>query len=138
MRTASAVGAETETIIGAPMTADFCTISTDTRLVSRIMPSLVGTLSLASAPDSLSSALWRPTSSRRATMPFEGVQKAAQAVYLAGGEAAASECGADMGEEAGAIGHEGVLGGSIEVSPLPLWERIASPKRRSRLARRAW
>jgi hypothetical protein len=33
MRTASAVGAETDTIAGAPIAALFCTISTDTRLV---------------------------------------------------------------------------------------------------------
>ena len=38
MRTAKAVGAETATIIGPPMAADFCTISTETRLVSTIMP----------------------------------------------------------------------------------------------------
>jgi hypothetical protein len=39
MRTASAVGAETDTITGAPMAALFCTISTETRLVRRMIPS---------------------------------------------------------------------------------------------------
>ena len=39
IRTASAVGADTATI-GAPIAADFCTISTETRLVSSTMPSL--------------------------------------------------------------------------------------------------
>ena len=45
IRTASAVGAETATINGAPIEAVFCTISTDTRLVSSTMPSLAQTLS---------------------------------------------------------------------------------------------
>ena len=40
IRTASAVGAETATMTGAPMAAVFCTSSTDTRLVSSTMPSL--------------------------------------------------------------------------------------------------
>ena len=57
MRTASAVGAETATIIGAPIAADFCTISTETRLVSTIMPWRGAAPSCASAPASLSSAL---------------------------------------------------------------------------------
>ena len=39
VRTASAVGAETATITGAPIAAAFCTISTETRLVSSTMPS---------------------------------------------------------------------------------------------------
>ena len=43
IRTASAVGAETATISGAPMAAVFCTISTETRLVSSTMPSLAET-----------------------------------------------------------------------------------------------
>ena len=38
--TASAVGAETATISGAPIAAVFCTISTETRLVSSTMPRL--------------------------------------------------------------------------------------------------
>ena len=38
IRTASAVGADTATITGAPIAADFCTISTDTRLVSTTIP----------------------------------------------------------------------------------------------------
>src|SRR6476469_5464197 len=36
--TAKAVGAETATIIGPRIAADFCTISTDTRLVRTIIP----------------------------------------------------------------------------------------------------
>src|SRR5436305_9427987 len=40
IRTASAVGAETDTITDAPSAALFCTISTDTRLVRRMIPSL--------------------------------------------------------------------------------------------------
>src|ERR1700730_15336344 len=40
MRTASAVGAETDTITGAPIAALLCTISTETRLVRRMIPSL--------------------------------------------------------------------------------------------------
>src|SRR5579883_1917082 len=77
IRTASAVGAETATITGAPSVAAFCTISTETRLVRSTMPSLAETLASASAPHSLSSALWRPTSSRKATMPCGAVQNAA-------------------------------------------------------------
>ena len=50
-------GAETATIIGAPIAADFCTISTETRLVSTIMPWRGVAPSCASAPASLSSAL---------------------------------------------------------------------------------
>ena len=46
IRTASAVGAETATISGAPIAAVFCTISTETRLVSSTMPSLGGNLAL--------------------------------------------------------------------------------------------
>ena len=69
MRTASAVGADTATITAAPIAAVFCTISTETRLVSSTMPSPPRCRSRASAPASLSSALWRPTSSRSATMP---------------------------------------------------------------------
>ena len=57
MRTASAVGADTDTITGAPIAAHFCTISTDTRLVRSIMPSLAAMASRAIAPKSLSSAL---------------------------------------------------------------------------------
>src|SRR5258707_979161 len=73
IRTASAVGADTATISGAPNAAVFCTISTETRLVSSTMPSVAETLSSASAPASLSSALWRPTSPRQATMPPPGI-----------------------------------------------------------------
>jgi hypothetical protein len=40
MRTASAVGAETDTITGAPMAVLFCTISADIRLVRSMIPSL--------------------------------------------------------------------------------------------------
>ena len=43
VRTASAVGADTATISGAPIAAVFCTISTETRLVSNTMPSLAET-----------------------------------------------------------------------------------------------
>ncbi len=57
MRTASAVGADTDTITGAPIAALFCTISTDTRLVGSIMPSLAAMAARATAPESLSSAL---------------------------------------------------------------------------------
>ena len=57
MRTASAVGADTATMMGAPMAADFCTISTETRLVSTTMPLAALVPSRASAPASLSSAL---------------------------------------------------------------------------------
>jgi precorrin-3B methylase len=57
MRSASAVGADTATMIGAPMTADFCTISTETRLVSTTMPLAALVPSRASAPASLSKAL---------------------------------------------------------------------------------
>jgi hypothetical protein len=39
MRTASAVGTETDTIAGAAIAALFCTISTDTRLVRSVIPS---------------------------------------------------------------------------------------------------
>ena len=53
MRTASAVGAETDTITGAPIAALFCTISTDTRLVRRMIPSLAAMDERASAPDEL-------------------------------------------------------------------------------------
>jgi hypothetical protein len=66
MRTANAVGADTDTITEAPMAALFCTISTDTRLVRRMIPSLAIMVAHANAPDSLSNALWRPTSSRNA------------------------------------------------------------------------
>ena len=57
VRTASAVGAETDTITGVPMAALFCTISTETRLVRRMIPSLAAMEARASAPDSLSRAL---------------------------------------------------------------------------------
>src|SRR5712664_2045104 len=57
IRTASAVGAETDTITGAPITALFCTISTETRLVRSMIPSFATTDARASAPESLSSAL---------------------------------------------------------------------------------
>src|SRR3984893_4173124 len=57
MRPASAVGAETDTITGAPIAALFCTISTDTRLVRSMIPSLATMDARASAPASLSSAL---------------------------------------------------------------------------------
>jgi len=77
IRTASAVGAETDTITDAPIAALFCTISTEIRLVRRMIPSLAATGSSANAPASLSSALWRPTSSRKATMPLATSQKAA-------------------------------------------------------------
>src|SRR5579863_6737082 len=77
IRTASAVGAETATITVAPIAAVFCTISMETRLVSNTTPSSTDVFSSASAPASLSSALWRPTSSRNATMPRPGIQKAA-------------------------------------------------------------
>src|ERR1700691_6025356 len=77
VRTASAVGAETATISGAPITAVFCTISTDTRLVSNTMPRWPGTLSRINAPASLSSALCLPTSSRTATRPASACQNAA-------------------------------------------------------------
>jgi len=40
MRTASPVGAETDTITGEPMAVLFCTISTDIRLVRSMIPSL--------------------------------------------------------------------------------------------------
>ena len=53
VRTASAVGAETATISGAPMTAVFCTISTDTRLVSNTMPFSRDTAPRSSAPREL-------------------------------------------------------------------------------------
>ena len=43
VRTASAVGAETATMTGAPIAAVFCTISTETRLVSSTMPPLAAT-----------------------------------------------------------------------------------------------
>src|SRR6202045_5428354 len=56
MRTASAVGAETDTIKGAPMAALFCTISTEMRLVRRMIPSFAAVDARASAPESLSSA----------------------------------------------------------------------------------
>ena len=42
-RSASAVGADTATTIGAPITAAFCTISTDTGLVRRTTPRVAGT-----------------------------------------------------------------------------------------------
>lgn len=77
IRTASAVGAETATMTAAPIAAVFCTISTETLLVSSTMPSSVEITACASAPASLSSALWRPTSSRRATVPRPGIQNAA-------------------------------------------------------------
>ena len=38
MRTAKAVGADTATSTGAPIIADFCTISIETRLVSTTSP----------------------------------------------------------------------------------------------------
>src|SRR5258708_22853060 len=57
MRTASAVGADTDTITGAPIAALFCTISTETRLVRSMIPSFATTDASASAPESLSSAL---------------------------------------------------------------------------------
>ena len=50
MRTASAVGADTDTITGAPIAVLFCTISTDTRLVRSIMSSLAA---MAARPRSL-------------------------------------------------------------------------------------
>jgi hypothetical protein len=71
------VGAETATTIGAPQTAAFWIISTETRLVSRMAPESAGTWPRARAPTSLASALCRPTSSRRATIPLSGVQNAA-------------------------------------------------------------
>ena len=74
---ASEVGAETATIIGARIAAAFCTISTETRLVSSTAPPAPFRPARASAPANLSSALWRPTSSRTATRPSPGVQKAA-------------------------------------------------------------
>ena len=43
MSIASAVGAETATMTGAPMVAAFCTISTEIRLDSRTSPSAAGT-----------------------------------------------------------------------------------------------
>jgi hypothetical protein len=46
------VGAETATISGAPIAAAFCTISTETRLVSSTIPSLAQTRFCASAPES--------------------------------------------------------------------------------------
>ena len=51
------------------MRAVFCTISTETRLVSRTAPSEQVSERAAKAPASLSSALCRPTSSRMATTP---------------------------------------------------------------------
>ena len=57
IRTASAVGADTDTITGAPIAALFCTISTDTRLVRSIMPSFATMAARTIAPESLSSAL---------------------------------------------------------------------------------
>src|SRR5579864_6651996 len=69
VRTASAVGAEMAIRIGAPMAAVFCTISTETRLVSTTAPSRGTKSALAAAPASLSSALWRPTSSRTSAKP---------------------------------------------------------------------
>lgn len=65
--TASAVGAEMATRIGAPVTAAFCTISIDTRLVRSTMPSRASMRSRCRRPISLSRALCRPTSSARAT-----------------------------------------------------------------------
>jgi hypothetical protein len=63
-RTARAVGAETATIIGAPMQAVFWTISIETRLLNTRKPSCAAVPVRAKAPASLSSALCRPTSSR--------------------------------------------------------------------------
>ena len=72
-----AVGAETATSTGTPIIAVFCTISTETRLVRRTAPPDRGIPSRTNAPASLSSALWRPTSSRTAPIPAEAHQKAA-------------------------------------------------------------
>jgi len=61
---ARAVGAETDTITGTPIAA----FSAPSQLISagkKNDPSPVTTDERASAPDNLSSALWRPTSSRK-------------------------------------------------------------------------
>src|SRR6185312_1263598 len=63
-RPARAVGAEMATSTGMPAAAAFCTISTLQRLVMRAKPSAASRPRQAMAPISLSSALWRPTSSR--------------------------------------------------------------------------
>ena len=57
LRHASAVGAETDTIAGAPIAAAFCTISTETRLVRSTIPSFAAMDARARVPESLSSAL---------------------------------------------------------------------------------
>src|SRR5215813_10849935 len=64
MRRARAVGAEMATRTGMPTAAAFCTISTLQRLVMRAKPAAASRPRQAMAPISLSSALWRPTSSR--------------------------------------------------------------------------
>ena len=80
---ASDVGAESATSVDAPKAAALATISNEQRLVMTTKPS-VGRRrpSRSSAPISLSSALWRPTSSRTATIapsalaPSGGVDRA--------------------------------------------------------------
>ena len=66
-RTASSVGEDAAAMTGAPARADFKTISTEHRLVRQIAPADMSWPSRINAPISLSSALWRPMSSRTAT-----------------------------------------------------------------------
>jgi hypothetical protein len=66
VRTASAVGADTATMTGVPIAAVFCTISTETRLVSSTMPSAAGISASASAPASLLTPDYRHVSQHNA------------------------------------------------------------------------
>ncbi len=73
-----AVGAEMAASTAIPARAVFCTISKLARLVTTTKPLSAGTPSCATAPISLSSALWRPTSSRTVrSTPSRSAQPAA-------------------------------------------------------------
>src|SRR5262245_5024862 len=67
MRMARPVGAEIAASRGMPTVAAFCTISLLARLVMMANPSPKESFCRAIAPISLSSALWRPRSSRAST-----------------------------------------------------------------------
>src|SRR5262245_36425955 len=83
MRMARPVGAEIAASSGTPTVAAFCTISLLARLVMIAKPSWEERLPCAMAPISLSSALWRPRSSRTSSSVPSGRPQAA-AVTAAG------------------------------------------------------
>src|SRR3984957_3560347 len=143
---ASEVGAESATSVEAPKIAALATISNEQRLVMTKKPSAGATPLLMSAPINLSSALCRPTSSRKATIAPSRSHQAAPwtaRVSALSGCLSSSACNAAL-TAAGSTGGPLATGdraagrearSAMPHRPQPVRPEIARPRARCALMR---